>query len=319
MPSQTYTQEQFESYCKVKPPSALVWGISTLLPAFGLSILALLISRPLRIDGATPDPSLQLITNILTGIIFVTPFITYAWWWLAMSRFTAKKEKALGDTFRGMGWGLGTFPEIEKWPVAESSIVHDLSLKSSSQIPDYLRFNGQFETNPAQCVLLDARYFSSPTRSAFIYLHVALRNSFPHTIVDGKDGIARHDLPARVGNVERLKFEGELHKYFTVFTIKGAGKDALYVFTPDLLEQLLDYGVGFNIEVIGNSLYIFAQPRLFETSKGFASFMNLAAQLTKEFNQRSHISKGEQFRHDPDYAKRRMDVTSRFQLAQQSK
>jgi len=50
--------------------------------------------------------------------------------------------------------------------------------------------------------------------------------------------------------------EGDFDRYFTLFVPTGYERDALYVFTPDLMADLIDFVPGSFVELAGNSLTI---------------------------------------------------------------
>jgi hypothetical protein len=314
MSKQSFRSVQFQKYCSVQPPKVIVWCALTLGAALIPALCALLISGPLRQQWGAAHVGLQQAVNVLTGVVFLVPVASGAWWWLWMGRFTQRKEAALAATFADLGWSLGQNGVLQTWPTAASSVVHMVA-QTAPQVPRYVTFAGACAGSPAECVLLDARWFDSATKTAFIYLHVGLKDSYPHVLLDSKDGLFRHDLQIQTGNVVRQEFEGELHKYFTVMSAARAGSDAQYVFTPDVLQHVLDYGTGFNVEAIGNSLYIFARPEQFETAAGFASFMNLAQYLAAEFNHKSRAVPDGSFRTDAKLSEQRMDIAPRRPMA----
>lgn len=316
MKQKPFTPQQFQAYCKLKPPSVLKIYLSILTISLVATVVIVTATSALRTSGQQLTNTMELVIGIMTGIVIIGPAFLFGRWLYRSIHFSKAKRQQLIKTFQALDWSHGTRPDIEDWPIVPSSIIHNLNPKNTWQVPRYLRLLGQLDSNPAECAWLDARYFfSSPQKSAFIYCHVALNDSYPHTIVDGKDGLFQNDLPARKGNVEHVSLEGTLHKHFDVFTIKGSGQKALYTLPPNVLEKLYDYGTAFNIEVIGNSLYVFAQPKELETARGFANFMNISLYLTRELNRRHRQPnpEGQPFRYISDYAQSRMDITTSMQ------
>ena len=305
--SQKFTSQQFNSYCEYQRPTVAGWYVG-----FGLVVLLFcILSVVLKPQGPT-QMQIMLFGILTAAILFIIPISLGILWWIRLDRFSKNKEILLIDLFLKIGWERGVYAAIQDYPVVPSSIVHNLNPEQDWQFPRYMTFQGSLEGLPLECVFLDARPFVLDSKKAYLYLHIALPDSYPHTIVDGKDGLLRHDIAKQSNSVDVVKLEGGLDEFFNVYTIKDSGQNALYTLTPDIMEHLVDYGVAFNIEVIGNSLYVFSNPWNLEDAELFASFMNLAHYLAKEFNQRARgrgIRKGE-FRYISDYAQNRMEISS---------
>lgn len=305
MKTQEFTPDQFHKFCRLRPLkiSRVFLGIFvfSLFAAFATGYLSY-ISNTLRLS----DSSINLIAGLVLGV----PAATLLFWLYKSIQFSKLKQRALYEVFDDLGWQTDTEPQIEKWPISPSSIVHNLSSNNPEQAPRYLRFLGDFDNYPAECVWLDARFFDINT--SFIYMHIGLRYSYPHTIVDGKNGMLRNDLPAHIGNAEEVSPEGNLHKYFKVYTLKEQGQAALYTLTTNVLEKIYDYGTNFNIEIIGNSLYIFSRPNLLDDENGFTNFMNLSLYLSRTLSKSRLNNHESSYKYNSDYSHTRMDITSHY-------
>jgi hypothetical protein len=55
-----------------------------------------------------------------------------------------------------------------------------------------------------------------------------------------------------------LSLEGDFDKYFTLYAPKEYERDALYVFTPDLMVLLIDRLASYDLEIVDNRLYIYS-------------------------------------------------------------
>lgn len=301
----TFKAEDFSPYTSLKTTSAVKWW---LLTGFGATL------------GIVVAVLLFFITEneqllaVLTALCFpIAPLISGIVWLVRDVQFEKLRRQTLVTTLNTLGWSSGLYPAMKDWPVVPSSLLHNLE-PGGIQAPVVAHVQGKLQSQPAEMIFLDARYFTSDGKSAFAYIHVALQDSYPHTIVDGHDGILRSDLVAKVGNVEKVLLEGTLANQFHVYTVKGVGQDSLYTLTPDILAHILDYGTDFNVEIISNSMYVLASPDHLQDPQKFANFMNLALYLTKQFGIRAKargIKDGE-FRHNPTYAQTRMDVSISF-------
>jgi hypothetical protein len=311
-----FEKNQFEEYTRVRPLNVHKWFFSLVaLAAIGLfaTVASQQLLEPDGLRGAVNPitvAAIAVFAFIIPGIYFVQLMYFFA-------TFEKRKQAALISTLAKLGWSIGTYPRIQDWPVVPSGIIHNLS-KEGQQIPLFLKFEGDVVGQPAEIVVLDARYFAMPRYAAMLYIHIALQDSYPHTIVDGKDGFFKTDIRATTRDIHNIQLEGELSDYFTVFALKDDPQSALYTLTPDVLIHLLEYGTNFNIEVIGNSLYIFSQPRHLESAEDFAKFMNLAFYLSKQFTKRAAargVQQGE-FRYNSENVHKRLDIVPHFVQSQ---
>lgn len=90
-------------------------------------------------------------------------------------------------------------------------------------------------------------------RHTFRFFKQKLSRPLPHLMVDGKrNGSLRKILPGST----RLSFEGDFDRHFTVYVPSGYERDALELFTPDVMVCLIDYGKNWDIEIIEDQLII---------------------------------------------------------------
>ena len=88
----------------------------------------------------------------------------------------------------------------------------------------------------------------------FMALHLDRR--LPHMVLDAKSN-GSFGLAA-FGKDQRLSLEGNFDDYFTLFCPKEYERDALYVFTPDLMALLIDEAAPFDVEIVDNWMFVYA-------------------------------------------------------------
>jgi hypothetical protein len=59
-----------------------------------------------------------------------------------------------------------------------------------------------------------------------------------------------------------LSLEGDFDRYFTLFCPKQYERDALYVFTPDLMALCIDEVAPFDVEIVDDWMFVYS-PRAF--------------------------------------------------------
>lgn len=299
--SKKFKPEQFSSYTKLKAPSVGAYFLASIVGSLILSIMLIVLV------GSSPDNAVsEGIISIFSFVALIAlPLSLGVIWFVRSRRFSDRKKLALAEVLEAIGFKSGLRSEMQNYPTLPSSIIHNIGSDLRSQYRIHAKFEGNIDHMPAECVLLDAR-----SHTFYMYLHIALSDSYPHTVIDGKDSILQHHIPIKIGSVERIKPEGVLDEHFSIYARKDNGAEALYTLMPDILESIMEFGTAYSIEIIGNSLYIFSLPNQIEDSGSFANIFNLAHSLTEEFSQRARsrgIHRG-QFRYNSDYANRRMDI-----------
>lgn len=91
------------------------------------------------------------------------------------------------------------------------------------------------------------------------YVKVKLPRRLPHMVLDSKHNNfwAFSNLPATFDKSQVLSLEGDFNNYYTLYAPKQYERDALYVFTPDVMAAFVDAGAKYDAEVIDDSLYIY--------------------------------------------------------------
>ncbi|MCU1415279.1 MAG: hypothetical protein JWN80_2619 [Microbacteriaceae bacterium] len=109
---------------------------------------------------------------------------------------------------------------------------------------------------------------------AFGYIAVRLDRALPNmvlsSIANRQQGVS--ELPPIDGS-QKLQLEGDFNEYFTLYCPKGYERDALYFFTPDLMELLIDEVGDFDVEVVDDWFFVYS-PRPF-TSVGVHTWERL--------------------------------------------
>lgn len=91
------------------------------------------------------------------------------------------------------------------------------------------------------------------------YVRVQLGRNMPNMVLDGKKSnfMGLTNLPDVFHSSQKLRLEGNFSDYFDLYVPKQYEADALYVFTPDVMQALIDNGQAFDLEVVDNELYVY--------------------------------------------------------------
>ena len=103
---------------------------------------------------------------------------------------------------------------------------------------------------------------SGKSRTTHTWGYVALRlpRRLPHMLLDAKGNNAlfgASNLPLTFSREQVLSLEGDFDRYFTLYCPKQYERDALYVFTPDLMALLIDESAGFDMEIVEDWMFLY--------------------------------------------------------------
>jgi hypothetical protein len=93
------------------------------------------------------------------------------------------------------------------------------------------------------------------------FLALDLDRRLPHMVLDSRanNGLfGGTNLPAYFDKEQVLALEGDFDRYFTLYCPKEYERDALYVFTPDLMALLIDEAAPFDVEVIDDWIFVYS-------------------------------------------------------------
>jgi hypothetical protein len=89
------------------------------------------------------------------------------------------------------------------------------------------------------------------------YVRIRLPRRLPHMILDAKS----NNFLGKISNIDglggqKLSLEGDFDKYFTLYAPQEYATDALYVFTPDIMQLLIDSAHKYDCEIIDDNFFI---------------------------------------------------------------
>lgn len=92
----------------------------------------------------------------------------------------------------------------------------------------------------------------------FMALHLDRR--LPHMLLDARSNnvLGMSNLPAMFSRDQVLSLEGDFDRHFTLSCPREYERDALYVFTPDLMALLIDEAGAFDVEVIDDWMFVYS-------------------------------------------------------------
>ena len=237
----SWAQPRIANFVALGCLAALVGSIALVFSAWTiLYSLSVTINDPNPLSVAGIILPLGLLGGLAVLGIYGFRAIARGQWeaWLKLSRFAADNgllfsASSADPQYPGMIFHLGT---------ARQAVNH---LRSASD-----RFldigNFQFTTSNGKN--------TSTHQRGFMALHLDRR--LPHMVLD-----ARANGSLDVASFDRsqvLSLEGDFNNYFTLYCPAHYERDALYVFTPDLMALLIDNTAPFDVEIVDNWMFVYS-------------------------------------------------------------
>lgn len=231
----------------------VLFSIIIFLSVFTVAFTATILNHQNNIGSFVIDyPS--LLKDMVIPLLVMIVIILIGAWSIHASREREKKiELGRARLLRFASVNHGVYEINASSRVLEGMIFKLASLHSISEVitfPDGMKI-GQLSTRD-----------NDDTNRLWFFVTRKLPRSVPHLILDAKSnnflGTLRsipHDI-----NGGRLSLEGDFDKHFSLFTPKGYERDALYIFTPDVMHLLIEHGRYFDVEIIDDTI-IFFSPR----------------------------------------------------------
>ena len=167
----------------------------------------------------------------------------------------------------GYSYRYKRFVRIDRFAVANR-----LAFKFDQPAPDYpgmifdegrSRELGELLVFPDNTEIGNYTYVTGSGKNSkthnYGYAMIKLDRKLPHMVLDAKHNnfLAFSNLPDTFNKSQALSLEGNFDSYYTLYAPNEYKRDALYVFTPDVMEALIDSGAKYDMEVIDDTLLIY--------------------------------------------------------------
>lgn len=96
------------------------------------------------------------------------------------------------------------------------------------------------------------------------YMVFQVDRMLPHIVLDSRQnnsrflGVELSTVPEYIRHSRVLSLEGDFNRYFTLYCPPGYERDALYIFTPDLMALLIDHSASFDMEVVDDLIFLYS-------------------------------------------------------------
>jgi hypothetical protein len=245
---------RYEKLSKVVP---LVIGAAVFI-AFGFVLVPILASI-LASLAATGDSGGG--SFIVGAIGSVLPLVVMAAVLTAAALFMWRRSRARDerwfrlDRFAAAN-GMSYLPGLQS-PVLPGMIFTVGNSRSSSDIirgdePRFVEFaNYEYTTGSGK----------NRTTHRWGYVAIKLDVPLPHIVLDAtsNNGLFGSNLPASFDRDQRLGLEGDFDEFFSLYCPAGYERDALYLFTPDIMARFIDNAAALDVEIVDDWLFLYGK------------------------------------------------------------
>jgi hypothetical protein len=93
------------------------------------------------------------------------------------------------------------------------------------------------------------------------YVAVKLETPLPHIVLDAtsNNGLFGSNLPLSFDKDQRLSLEGDFDRYFSLYCPADYERDALYLFTPDIMARFIDNAAALDVEIVDDWLFLYGR------------------------------------------------------------
>jgi len=94
------------------------------------------------------------------------------------------------------------------------------------------------------------------------YVAIRLDTPLPHIVLDAESNnglFGGSSLPVSFTRRQRLSLEGDFDKHFSLYCPEGYERDALYLFTPDVMARFIDNAAALDVEIVDDWLFLYAR------------------------------------------------------------
>lgn len=230
----------------------LFGGFAAVIVALPLAGMVMLVGGVLEAWAGTGIPGDLVFPLALAGAVTVIAGV--AWYAVASSRLQGETRFRVARFAAANG--LEFVPRLVE-PEAPGMIFDLGTDRVASEI---VRLS-----TPRPVEIANYRYVKKTTKThetfQWSYLAFTLDRELPHIVLDGVGNDSRllgSNLPVALATAQRLSLEGDFDRHFTLYCPEGYETEALYLFTPDLMERFVDAGGDLDVEIVDDRLYVYA-------------------------------------------------------------
>ncbi|WP_130505930.1 hypothetical protein [Microterricola gilva] len=234
---------------RLEPAQRFAWGVVVVIIVIGLFAMAFGVTR--EIAQGAPDMVSQLIGMCAVGGLMLVAAIVIVWVLVRVTvrRGTPKRHYRLAHFAADNGLSYEPGPtegdHVTPWADRGQLTLSRVIRPSSERAVEFANYRLRYGPAGSQ----DTQFGG--------YCAVRLATPLPHIVVLAQGGAPRALTGLAVpASAQRLSLEGDFDEHFSLYCPEGYERDALYLFTPDVMARLIDDVHGFDIEIIDDWLFL---------------------------------------------------------------
>jgi len=118
------------------------------------------------------------------------------------------------------------------------------------------------------------------------YVAIPLTTNLPNILLLSRLNTSSGDLWRAIPpQTEKLSLEGDFDNYFTLYAPSGYATDALYLFTPDIMVNLMDKAAAYDVEIIDDWVFLTSRRYVTADPADWFTMTGAVAAITAKFAQ----------------------------------
>ncbi|GAA2939726.1 hypothetical protein GCM10010458_25630 [Microbacterium luteolum] len=218
----------------------------------GIVVLPIIVTVFLSLASASGSPGIAVIPLVLIGLVLVAVVLMI---WLGVRNAQATRYRL--SRFAQAN-GMSYEARIADPPLPGMIFSLGRSRQSTDLIrgtrPRFVEFgNYQYTVQSGK----------NSTTYRWGYVAVKLDVPLPNIVLDANGNNSfGSNLPASFEKEQRLSLEGDFDRYFTLYCPAGYERDALYLFTPDIMARFIDNAAQLDVEIVDDWLFLYTQRKV---------------------------------------------------------
>ncbi|MCS5716279.1 hypothetical protein NVV95_17160 [Herbiconiux sp. CPCC 205716] len=227
----------------------LVLGFATFTAPIALLAFALIVWATL--DDGGPDVVQAVVVQSVLGGLLLLAGVVCGWAWLRLRRRRPRPRVH----HRLMGFAAANGLSYSPGPTSAAPGA-PLRLRGALNLYRVLRSPDARGVEFANYELLNSTMSNtSPQFGGYCALRLPV--ALPNILLRSLDGPRRPlHTSAALPDSQVLSLEGDFDRYFRLYCPEGYERDALYLFTPDVMGRLVDHLRGLDVEIVDDWLYL---------------------------------------------------------------
>ena len=218
----------------------------------GVVVLPIFVTIILSLASASGSPGIAAVPLVLIGLVLIAVVLMI---WLGVRNGQATRYRL--SRFAQAN-GMSYEARIADPPLPGMIF----SLGRSRQSTDLVR-----GTHPRFVEFGNYQYTvqsgKNSTTYRWGYVAVKLDVPLPNIVLDANGNNSfGSNLPASFQKEQRLSLEGDFDRYFTLYCPTGYERDALYLFTPDIMARFIDNAAQLDVEIVDDWLFLYTQRKV---------------------------------------------------------